>query len=247
MPGERVLIFGGTGEARTLAAAVIEAGFEVVTSLAGVTTNPNLPEGETRSGSLGGRAGIAAYTIREGIAAIVDATHPFAVQISRHAHSAAIDRNLPYLRLERPPLRAGAGDRWIEVAGMSQAVAALPPSARVMLTVGRKEFALFVARPDLRGIARMIEPPGLELPDGWTLILARPPFTIEAERDLMRKHRIDHLVAKNSGSEETEAKLIAARELKVPVVMVARPVKPDAPSYSSPEDLIPALRRALCP
>jgi precorrin-6A/cobalt-precorrin-6A reductase len=247
MPGERILIFGGTAEARALAAALIDAGFEVVTSLAGVTTKPNLPEGETRVGGLGGSHGIAAYVARKNVAAIVDATHPFAIQISSHAHSAATDRNLPYLRLERPAWRAGAEDHWTEVPGMSQAMAALPKSAQVMLTIGRKELSLFLARPDLRGFARMIEPPGVELPDGWTLVLARPPFNVEAEKALMQKFRIGYLVTKNSGSEETEAKLIAARELKIPVIMVARPVKPKAPSYSLPEDLIPALRRALCP
>src|SRR5436309_1815209 len=148
MPGERILIFGGTAEARALAAALVEAGFKVVTSLAGVTTSPNLPEGEIRIGGLGGSAGIAAYALRENIAAIVDATHPFAAQISRHAHLAAVDRGLPCLRLERPAWRAETGDHWIEVPGMTQAVLVLPPSSRVMLTVGRKDLGLFLARQD---------------------------------------------------------------------------------------------------
>ena len=247
MPGERILVFGGTGDARLLAGALIEAGFAVITALAGVTSAPLLPPGEIHRGGFGGKAGISAFVARGGIAAIVDATHPFAVQISRHACGAAADRGIPYLRLERPPWVAEPGDRWIEVHSMEAAVAALPQAARVMLTVGRKELHLFLARPDLAGIARMIEEPAAELPAGWTLILERPPFSVESERQLIGKYRIGYLIAKNSGGEDTRAKLIAARERKIPVVMVARPVKPDGPSFRSADDLIPALRRMLYP
>ncbi|MBI2719271.1 MAG: cobalt-precorrin-6A reductase [Rhizobiales bacterium] len=247
MPAERILLFGGTAGARHIAQALIEAGFAVTTSLAGVTSAPLLPPGDVRRGGFGGTAGIAAFLAAERIAAIVDATHPFAARISHHAHGAAMARRIPYLRYERPPWRPEAGDFWIEVPTMGQAVAAVPPNARVMLTVGRKEIGGFLARPDLTGLARMIEAPAEDLPEGWSLIRARPPFSLEQERTLMAEHRIGILVTKNAGGDETRAKLIAARERKIPVVMVARPAKPEAPSIGALEGLVPALRRMLGP
>lgn len=228
MPGKRILILGGTGEARALANRLIDAGHGVVTSLAGVTQAPRLPEGEVRRGGFGGSEGLAAYMRGGGFQILIDATHPFAAQISRHAAAAAQACELPLYRLERPAWMAEEGDRWTGVADIAAAVAALPANARVFLTVGRKEAGAFLARADLAGIMRMIEAPKEELPPRWNLILGRPPFTIASEKELMTANRIGHLVGKNAGGEETRAKLIAARETKIPVVMIARPWKPEA-------------------
>ena len=247
MLAKRILILGGTGEARRLVLALIDTGFQPVTSLAGVTTLPQLPAGEVRRGGFGGIAGLTEYVKHEKIRAIADAAHPYAARISCHAHGAAQAAGIPYLRLERPPWRAEAADRWIEVANMADAAAALPSGARPFVTIGRKAIAAFFARPDLAGVARMIEGPGVAVPAGWTLIQARPPFSLENEIQLIEEHRITHLVAKNSGGDATRAKLIAAREKNISVVMVARPDKPVAPSFATAEALALVLRRMLSP
>jgi precorrin-6A/cobalt-precorrin-6A reductase len=239
--GRRVLIFGGTGEARELAALLLRQGYDVITSLAGVTAEPLLPEGKLVRGGFGGAPGIAAFAKREGIAAIVDATHPFAARISAHAHDAARERGIPYLRLERPAWVAAEGDNWLMVSGIAEGVAAIPSQARVMLTIGRKAASAFLARRDLGGVARMIERPDGPMPDGWTLVLERPPFTPEREMALFDAHRVTVLVCKNSGGDQTRAKLVAAREKHVPVIMLARPAKPAAMTFADARQLSAAL------
>ena len=241
MPGKRILILGGTGEARALAGRLIDAGQDVVTSLAGVTQAPHLPKGEVRRGGFGGPQGLAAYLHDGGFEILIDATHPFAAQISLHAAEAAKACGLPIYRLERPAWVAEEGDHWIGVPNIAAAVAALPADARVFLTIGRKEVAPFLARADLTGVMRMIEAPEKAPPPRWHLILARPPFTIAGERELMAANRITHVVSKNVGGEETRAKLIAARETKIPVVMIARPRKPAAIVMAGVDDAFQLL------
>ena len=228
MPGKRILVLGGTAEARSLADRLADAGRDVVTSLAGVTQTPHLPKGAVRRGGFGGAEGLAAYLRDGGFGVLVDATHPFAAQMSLHAAEAAKACGLPLYRLERPAWEAEAGDLWHGVPDIAAAAAALPAGARVFLTVGRKEAPAFLARADLAGILRMIEAPKEQPPRRWHLILARPPFTIAGEKELLTANRISHLVSKNAGGEETRAKLVAARETKIPVVMIARPAKPEA-------------------
>ena len=185
-----------------------------------------MPKGEVRVGGFGGEEGLYAY-LKDGIfAALADATHPFAAQISQHGFNAAKRAGLPYLRLEREPWQPAAGDHWIGVPNMAGAVAALPSDSRVMLTIGRKEIAPFLARGDISGVARMIDKSPLPMPANWQVILARPPFSFQAECDVLTKHRTTHLVTKNAGGAQTEAKLAAARALGLPVIMIARPVKP---------------------
>jgi precorrin-6A/cobalt-precorrin-6A reductase len=234
----RVLILGGTGEARGLAAALVERGFDVVTSLAGVTAEPALPAGEVRRGGFGGVEGLAAYIAEADIGLVADCTHPFAAVISRHAGAAAALRGIAYVRLERPAWRAGPGDRWQEVADVAAAVAALEPGATAFVTIGRKELAAFAERGDLRVIARSIEPPDLALPAGWKLVLGRPPFTLEAEMALMRGEGVSVLVTKNAGGEATRAKLEAARTLGLPVIMVARPAQPAGETAATVEAMV---------
>jgi precorrin-6A/cobalt-precorrin-6A reductase len=125
------------------------------------------------------------------------------------------------------------GDRWIDVADIAAAVSALPFEARVMLTIGRKDVGAFTSRSDLSGVARMIEPPAGSLPSSWKLFLLRPPFSLDSEVTLMRETQITHLVTKNAGGGQTDEKLAAARELGIPVVMIARPHKPEAKTFTS--------------
>lgn len=241
MPNKRILVLGGTSDANVLARELLKSGFDVVTSFAGVTENPVLPEGEIRIGGFGGEEGLYDYLKAEGFTALADATHPFAAQISRHGFNAAERAGIPYLRLERAAWTPLPADNWISVQNTEAAVAALPNASRIMLTIGRKEIAAFLAREDLSGLARMIEKPTFELPPNWALVLARPPFSVEAERELLAFHKISHLVTKNAGGKLTVAKLMAARARRIPVVMIERPQKPPAPAFGSAPALVAAL------
>jgi len=224
MAGRRLLILGGTGEASRLAQEV-PGGWEVITSLAGRTQNP--ASAATRVGGFGGVAGLASYLCREQITAVVDATHPFAGQISSQAVAAAHQVGVPLLLLVRPPWQPQVGDRWLEVADHGAAAALLPGLAeRVFLTIGRQELAAYAG---LAGwfLMRMIEMPRPPLPAG-EVILARGPFELGEERSLLQRYQIGAIVSKNSGGQATYAKIVAARELGLPVVMIQRPPLPDA-------------------
>jgi precorrin-6A/cobalt-precorrin-6A reductase len=233
MQSRKVLILGGTRDARQLAFRLIHAGHDVTTSFAGVTEHPVQPEGKVRVGGFGGVEGLRQYLQAEKYDVLVDATHPFAAIISANAAEAAGDILL--LRLERPAWTPKPNDNWLEVADIQNAVDALPLQASVMLTIGRKEIAPFLAREDLSGVARMIEPTSIPLPAAWALMLERPPFTLDSETTLLRDHNITHLVSKNAGSSDTETKLTAARNLQIPVVMIARPFKPHVTTHATVE------------
>ena len=240
----KILILGGTAEARGAAEALVARGHDIVTSLAGVTRHPHEPAGKVRKGGFGGVDGLEAYIRQNGIVLLVDATHPFAAVMSAHAVEAAARAGIPCIRLERPAWKPRAGDRWLRVPDIGEAAEAVPQGGRVLLTIGRKEIAPFITRPDLSGLARMIEPPDTPLPPNWTLLLARPPFLVEAEQALMRDHGITMLVTKNSGG-RTEAKLEAARALGIPVIMIDRPAKPPAQTAQNVEGLV-RLMEAAC-
>jgi precorrin-6A/cobalt-precorrin-6A reductase len=241
MQDKRILILGGTSDAITLARELVRSGYAVVTSLAGITEHPTLPEGEIRVGGFGGEEGLLRYIQEQGFTAITDATHPFAAQISSNGFNAAERAGIAYFRLERAAWSALPADHWVDVQDVAAAVNALPQGARVLLTTGRKELALFMTRCDLTGVVRMIEKPAMSLQAGWELLLARPPFSVDAERDLMLQHRITHLVTKNAGGKLTVSKLIAARALRIPVVVIARPQKPQARTFGSVSSLVAAL------
>jgi precorrin-6A/cobalt-precorrin-6A reductase len=228
---KRILILGGTHEARALANLLVEQGHDVTTSFAGVTESPLLPKGKIRRGGFGGVDGMRDHLVAEKIDVMIDAAHPFAAIISQHAFQAR--GNVHLLRFERSAWVAQDGDNWVDVPNIAAAVVALPFEARALLTIGRKEVSAFVSRPDLSGVARMIEPPPVMMPAHWQLVLERPPFTIESEITLLGDARITHVVSKNSGGSETVEKLAAARALRIPVIMVARPAKPDVESYDN--------------
>lgn len=238
---------GGTHEARDLAVLLREAGFETITSLAGVTEDPILPAGEVRQGGFGGVQGLVSYLKAEGISAIADATHPFAVQITHHAAQAARESGIPCVRLERPPWVPQAGDIWISAARVADAVAAIPSGSRPLVTVGRKEAGLFFARHDVKGFARMIEAPRMTVPANWTLLQQRGPFRLEDEAVLIRRHDISILVTKNAGGQDTAAKLVAARLAGLTVIMIARPVDPSSPVRATAAELAALLTALLSP
>lgn len=236
----KILILGGTGEARQLAAELVALGHDVTTSLAGRTAEPLLPAGAVRSGGFGGAQGLADFIASNGIERLVDATHPYAVKIAANAVESAALADVPLVRLMRPPWAEPAGASWRNVQNAEEAAAVLPAGARVLLTVGHTGLDAFLARNDCAFIVRSIEPPEA-LPSHARSLIARPPFTPHGETALMADEAITHLVTKNAGGTQTEAKLQAAQELRVVVVMIARPVLPAAVEVGSVEEAIAAL------
>ncbi len=224
----RVLILGGTSEARELSALVAHDGrFAVTVSLAGRTRAPDPQATPVRTGGFGGAEGLEKWLREERIDAVVDATHPFAAQISVNAVAACARVGVPLGSIVRPPWERAPRDNWTEVADAEAAAAALGAKPRrVFLTVGRLELPAFAAAPQHDYLARTIDPPGdVPLPPRLTLITERGPFDIEAETRLMRERKIEVLVSKNSGGAATYPKIEAARRIGIPVVMIARPVK----------------------
>ena len=223
---------GGTTEASHLAAHLAAhwagAGRQAVFSYAGRTARPAAQPLPCRVGGFGGVAGLVDYLRREGVSHVIDATHPFAAQMSGNAVAGCAAAGVALCALERPAWRAQPGDSWRHVADMAGAVDALPEAgARVFLAIGKQQLAEFAAKPANRYLLRLVDPPEgpLALPDA-TVVIARGPFTAAADAALMRAHGITHVVAKNAGGTGAEAKLIAARTLGVPVVMIDRPQIP---------------------
>ena len=222
-----VLILGGTGEARQLAARLHGDNLRVISSLAGRVSRPALPVGEVRIGGFGGLAGLADYLRAAGVDAVVDATHPFAARISASAAQAAALTNVPLLRLQRPGWREHPdADHWTWVSDVEAAREAAEAARRPFLTTGRQSLPAFWPWADRAVVARVVDPPGLALPQRWTLLLARGPYERAAERALMEEHRVDWLLTKDSGGDLTAAKLDAAADLRLPVVVIERPAPP---------------------
>jgi len=224
----RILILGGTTQASALARALAaRTDIAPTLSFAGRTGNPAPPPIPWRSGGFGGVDGLRAYLRQEKIAAVVDATHPFAAQMSAHAAAACDAEAVPVLVFTRPGWERHAGDDWTEVADIDAAVRALGEAPqRVLLTQGRLQLAAFQDAPQHMYIVRTIDPPEhiAALPN-HRLILARPPFALDDELALMRGEAIDILVSKNSGGAATYAKIEAARQLGIRVVMLQRPAR----------------------
>jgi precorrin-6A/cobalt-precorrin-6A reductase len=219
-----VLILGGTAEARELAGRLHDAGVAVISSLAGRVANPRLPAGTVRIGGFGGPEALASWLVEHGVLAVVDATHPFAERISASAARATTLAGVPLLRLERPGWAERPGDRWQWVDDLDEAASAIPAlGARVLLTTGRQGLRAFASVRDAWFLIRCVDPPDSPLPPRHELLRDRGPFTLERERALMRGHDIDLLVTKDGGGTHTVAKLDAARERGVPVIVVRRP------------------------
>lgn len=197
---------------------------EIVSSLAGRVRDPRLPEGEVRVGGFGGADGLRAWLSDHAIDRVVDATHPFAAAIGANASRAATAAGVPLLRLLRPAWTAGSGDHWLPVTDLNAAARTVGTGyARVFLTIGRQGVGAFAGLTEPWFLIRAIDPPTASVPPRHELLLARGPFSVADEIALLSRHAIDVLVTKNSGGDQTEAKLDAARELGIPVVMIDRP------------------------
>ncbi|MFI6334283.1 cobalt-precorrin-6A reductase [Streptomyces sp. NPDC050535] len=236
-----VLVLGGTTEARELAARLAaRPGVRVTTSLAGRVSRPGVLDGDVRIGGFGGADGLARWLREHRVDAVADATHPFATGITANAARAAAATGVAAVVLRRPGWRPGPGDRWHSAVSLTEAAALLPElGSRVFLTTGRLGLAPFVNLPQLHFLVRSVEAPEPPLPLDVEVLLARGPYTVEGERTLLREHRIDLLVTKDSGGEATAAKLEAARDLELPVVVVRRPPLPDG------VDAVPDVESAL--
>jgi len=222
----RILILGGTGEARALAAELVATGVDVLSSLAGRVRQPRFPDGPVRVGGFGGVEGLVAFLRAERITGVIDATHPFAGEITAHASEAAGRAGIPLLVLRRPEWAAAPSwDLVPDIRGAAAAVRAWPGES-VFLTTGRRDLDAFAADDRHRFLVRTVDPPEGPVPPRMTVVLDRGPYTVEGELALMRSHGIGLLVTKNSGGPMTEAKLLAAASLGVRVVMVERPPLP---------------------
>jgi len=234
----KILILGGTGEARILADKLVKMGHDVTTSLAGRTAAPLLPAGQVHIGGFGGTQGLVDYLKRHEFERLVDATHPYSVVMASHAVDAAKATGLRCVRLVRPPWVEPQYAFWNHVPSFEAAVSAIPSGARVMLTIGHRGLEMFLARTDCSFVVRTIEEPEKPLPAHASLLISRPPFFLGAETELLRSENVSHLVTKNSGGVQTEAKLQAAQVLRVSVIMVARPALPPAHD-------VPTIGRAI--
>ncbi len=228
-----LLILGGTLEAFELAERLVVEGWEqrfrVLTSLRGSTRNPRVPSGEHRIGGFGGIPGLEAFLQTENVAFVIDATHPFAEQISNHAFLACKGSGIPLIRLERPAWQPELGDDWIMLADLKSAASwLLKHPQRVLLTSGHKGLDVFRGCHDSFFLIRTVEPALLtEAFSPAENLIVRGPFNVEAEIELMRSRSISLVVSKNSGGSSSRPKLLAARKLSISVIMIDRPEKPD--------------------
>jgi precorrin-6A/cobalt-precorrin-6A reductase len=244
---KRILILGGTTEARRIAERLApRADLAVTLSLAGRTAAPAALPVPVRIGGFGGTEGLVAFLEAQAIDVLIDATHPYAAQISANAVEAAARTCVPLLAIERPAWKPIASDRWIEVADVPAAVAALGATPRrVFLTLGRNELRPFETAPQHFCLVRSVDPvePPLALPDAIYLT-GRGPFNEAAEHALLVQYRIDVVVAKNSGGTATYGKIAAARGLGLPLIMLQRP-PPRAEAARSVEEVLARLDHVL--
>jgi precorrin-6A/cobalt-precorrin-6A reductase len=236
----RVLILGGTADANALAAAVAgEPRLDPILSYAGRTENPKRPPITWRVGGFGGVSGLVDYLRAEQIDRVVDATHPFAAQMSAHAIAACAAVAVPLLALERAPWQRLPGDRWIEVDDFAAAGQALGDAPRrVFLGIGRTQLAPFARHSQHFYLVRLVDPPRAPLPLEAEMIIARGPFDLAGDRTMLGDNRIDIVVARDAGGNSASAKIEAARELGLPVVMVRRPFIPAREKVESVADVL---------
>lgn len=250
MSRPRILILGGTTEARQLAERLARRDdYHAIISLAGRTVHPRPLPVETRIGGFGGAAGLADYLRNQNISLVIDATHPFANQISANAAEAARQTGVPIFALRRPVWAREDGDNWISVDTIPAAVAALGEAPRrVFLAIGRQEAYQFSQAPRHFYLVRSVDPvdPPLTVPD-CQYILASGPFEEADERQLLVENRIDMVVCKNSGGAATYGKIAAARALGVNVVMIERQIPPGTLTVDDVETALQTLDHLLAP
>jgi len=220
---------------------------DITSSLAGRTDNPRIPPGNMRTGGFGGGPGLADYIKKNAINLVVDATHPFAATISANAYDACLVTNTPRLILSRPPWALPPGAKWMEAANIADAAAILPSFAhRVLLTSGIGGIENFAGLKDIHFVVRLIEEPKQPLPlDDYSLVIARPPYSIEEETRLLAEHTIDTMVSKHSGGEATVAKIAAAIKADVKIVLIARPLPEPGDRVESIDDALEWLESQI--
>lgn len=208
---------------------------DAVFSYAGRTAHPVSQPLPTRVGGFGGIEGFAAYLEAENITHVVDATHPFAAQMSSNAVHACEAAGVPLCAFERPAWQAGEGDQWLHTDSIEEAVNALPDTpARVFLAIGKQNLTQFAAKPQHHYLLRLVDAPEADLPLPHTTVqIARGPFDAAGDTALLQRHAITHVVAKNAGGAGAAAKLTAARNLALPVIMIGRPEVPQRPVMGS--------------
>ncbi|BBY97688.1 cobalt-precorrin-6A reductase [Mycolicibacterium fallax] len=240
----RILLLGGTAEARALAAR-LHPRVEVISSLAGRVPDPALPVGQVRIGGFGGVDGLIGWLRENPVDAVVDATHPYAAGISANAAAAAAGVGLPHLLLARPAWDTGAA---LTVDSNAEAAAVVAEKAyrRVFLTTGRSGTAAFLGS-DAWFLIRAVTPPDRQLlPPNHELLLSRGPYSYDGEAALLREHRIEAMVTKNSGGAMTRAKIDAATDLGIPIVMIDRPGLPAGiTTVDTVEDAIAWVQRLV--
>ena len=224
-----LLLLAGTGEAQQIARALAERGVPAIASLAGATRAPRPTGLPTRIGGFGGEEGFRRFLEQERIAAVLDATHPFAHRISMRSARICREISMPYCQFLRPEWRPSAGDRWHPVAREEDVGGLIEPAATVFLATGRQTLGRFANLAHARLICRQIDPPERPFPfANGRFLIGRPPFSVAEEERLFRALGVDWLVVKNAGGEASRSKLVAARNLGLDVAMIARPPQPDA-------------------
>ncbi len=224
-----LLLLAGTGEAQQIARTLAEWGTDAIASLAGATRSPRTIGLPTRIGGFGGDDGFCAYLHEKGITAVLDATHPFAHQISARTARICRHEGIPYCQLLRPEWRPGPKDQWIFIDREEDAACHIPSGSNVFLATGRQTLDRFANLGTCRLTCRQIDPPDRPFPfPNGEFLVGRPPFSVEEERELFRKLKIDWLVVKNAGGDAPRTKLTAARELGIRVAMINRPPQPEA-------------------
>ena len=228
-----------------MAKSLSDQGIAGIFSYAGRTESPVVQPLAQRIGGFGGVAGLVAYLRDAAITHIIDATHPFAAQMSTHAVAAAQITGLPLIALERQPWRPTPEDRWLSVPDMAAALDALPDDpARIFLAIGRQNLEVFAAKPQHHYLLRLVDTPqGLPLPKA-TAVISRGPFDLPGDLDLLTTHRITHIVAKNAGGVGARAKLDAARLLHLPVILIGRPAIPHRHSVETVAEVLAWLHPA---
>jgi precorrin-6A/cobalt-precorrin-6A reductase len=234
-----LLLLAGTGEAKDIALALAAAKVDAIASLAGATRMPKPLALPTRVGGFGGETGFRSYVSEAGITAVLDATHPFASRITARTLAVCTDIGLPYLQVLRPAWAPQDGDQWTEIDQEEDAATHVLAGQKVFLGTGRQTLDRFANLKDSRVICRQIDPPTGPCPfSGGQFLFGRPPFPIADEIALFRDLAIDWLVVKNAGGVQSESKLIAARQLGIPVLMIRRPLMPETDSVATLDDAL---------
>ncbi|MBB5721638.1 precorrin-6A/cobalt-precorrin-6A reductase [Loktanella ponticola] len=234
-----LLLLAGTGEAKDIARGLADAGVTAIASLAGATRAPKPLALETRIGGFGGADGFRSYLAEAGITAVLDATHPFAHQITDRTAQICAESNLPYIQFLRPTWTPEAGDNWTQIDREEDAAAHFIAGQTVFLGTGRQTLDRFANVADCRIICRQIDPPTGPFPfAGGEFLVGRPPFPVADEVALFKRLGVDWLVVKNAGGERSRTKLVAARDLNIPVLMIRRPPMPDGPKVETVDDAL---------